>query len=57
MAANVVYQAKVISPDKNPRLYIGMAETEFKMRFNNHKLSFRNKKYANKTALFKFVWN
>ena len=56
LATNIIYQAKVIQPDKNPRLYIGMAETEFKTRINNHKLSLRNKKYANKTALSKFVW-
>ena len=56
LATNVIYQAKVIQPDKDPRLYIRMAETEFKTRFNNHKLSFRDKKYANKTALSKYVW-
>ena len=34
-----------------------MAETEFKTRFNNHKLSFKHKKYANKTKLSKYIWD
>jgi hypothetical protein len=34
-----------------------MAESEFKTRFYNHTLSFKNKDYANKTALSKFIWD
>ena len=41
----------VTEPDKDPNIYIGMAETEFTTRFNNHKLSFKHKKHANKTML------
>ena len=42
LATNVVYQAKVPEPNKDPKIYIGMAETKFKTRFNNHKLSIKH---------------
>ena len=54
---NVIYQAKVSAPSSNPKIYIGMAESEFKTIYNNHKLSFKNKNYANKTALSPQVWD
>ena len=34
-----------------------MAETQFKTRFNNHKLSFKYKTHANKTILSKYIWD
>ena len=40
---------------KDSKIYIGMAETEFKTRFNDHKLSFKHKKHANKTILSKYI--
>ena len=54
-----IYQAKVFEPgkDDDPKVYVGMAESEFKTRFYNHTLSFKNKDYANKTALSKFIWD
>ena len=36
--------------------YIGMCSGPFKLRYNNHTKSFRNKTYANETELSKFVW-
>ena len=57
LATNVVYQAKVTEPNKDPKVYIGMAEIQFKTRFNNHKLSFKHKKHANKTILSKHIWD
>ena len=36
--------------------YIGQAEGEFKMRINNHKMYFENRKYETKTELVKYVW-
>ena len=54
-----IYQAKVFEPgkDDDPKVYVGMAESEFKTRFYNHTLSFKNKDYANKTALSKLIWD
>ena len=41
-----IYQAKVFEPEKDddPKVYVGMAESEleFKTRFYNHTLSFKN---------------
>ena len=57
LATNVVCQAKVTEPNKDPKIYIGMAETQFKTRFNNHQLSFKQMKHANKTILSKYIWD
>ena len=32
-----------------------MMENEFKFRFNNHKMTFKHKKHATKTALSKYI--
>ena len=47
-----IYQAKVFEPEKDndPKVYVGMAESEFKTRFYNHTLSFKNKDYAKKPS-------
>ena len=36
--------------------YIGLTEGTFKQRYTQHKLSFRNRKYANRTELAKHIW-
>ena len=41
--------------NNEPKIYIGMSESEFKTRYNIHTLSFKHKKYANKTALSKYI--
>ena len=38
------------------RNYIGLTEGTFKQRYTQHKLSFRNRKYANRTELAKHIW-
>ena len=52
----VVYKATLTSQNKS-MVYYGSCETEFKIRYNNHKQSFKfeNKKHA--TELSKAVWN
>ena len=52
----VVYQATVKAQNTTPRKYIGLCETEFKVRWYNHKQSFKNRKLENATELSKFVW-
>ena len=55
LSTNLVYEATIKSsqPDKK---YIGLCETTFKKRFNNHKLSFNNEKYKNSTTLSIEYW-
>ena len=36
--------------------YFGIAEGEFKLRSNNHNISFRHKKHVNDTELSKYLW-
>ena len=36
--------------------YFGRAEGEFKLRYNNHTMSFRHKKSVNDTELSKSFW-
>ena len=52
----IVYKATLTSQNKSMVDY-GSCETEFKIRYNNHKQSFKfeNKKHA--TELSKAVWN
>ena len=51
-----VYQAQVDSADSR-KYYLGTSEDEFKTRYNNHTISFRNRGYEKKTELSKYVWN
>ena len=39
------------------KTYIGMTEHEFKTRYNNHKLSFRDRKHSHSTVLSKHIWD
>ena len=55
---NLIYKA-VIScnqPSYIPRKYLGSAETTFKIRFGNHKKTFKYLKYENDTELSKELW-
>ena len=53
----IIYQATVKTSDTSKtKNYIGMAETEFKLRFYNHESSFRNLHHRNKTTLSQHVW-
>ena len=36
--------------------YLGTAEREFILRYNNHTMSFRHKKRVNDTELSKYLW-
>ena len=42
-----------MNPDKT---YLGMAEFDFKKRFNNHINSFRHKRYSKDATLSKYIW-
>ena len=36
--------------------YIGLTDGTFKQRYTQHKLPFRDRKYANRTELAKHIW-
>ena len=53
---SLVYQAKVSSTEGD-RFYLGQAASTFKLRWNNHRDSFRNTKKEHSTALSIYVWS
>ena len=55
---SVIYKANVTTDkDDTGKNYIGLTEGTFKQRYTQHKLSFRNRKYANRTELAKHIWD
>ena len=57
LITSVIYKANVITDkDNTGKNYIGLTEGTFKQRYTQHKLSFRNRKYANRTELAKNIW-
>ena len=52
MEKSLVYETTSTGPFK----YIGISESNFKIRYNNHQNSFRNRKYQNIAELSKKVW-
>ncbi|KAJ8024103.1 hypothetical protein HOLleu_36733 [Holothuria leucospilota] len=55
LTRSIVYAADV-STETGTMTYIGMTGGEFKSRYNNHKKTFTNKKYAKDTELSKHIW-
>ena len=53
----IIYKATVTTNDENEtKEYIGSTETEFKLRYANHKTSFNNPLRKNATALSQYIW-
>ena len=53
----LVYQADVTNNvDDDFKYYLGLTDTTFKERFNNHTKSFRNEFYRTNTELSKYIW-
>ena len=50
-----VYQPQVDSANSR-KYYLGTSEDEFKTRYENHTMSFRNKGYEKETELSNCVW-
>ena len=50
-----MYQANAVNNNEYKE-YFGTAEGEFKLRYNNHTMSFRHKKRVNDTELSKYLW-
>ena len=58
LLTDVVNEAVVISPTTNKAsIYIGATQQPIKNRIAQHKLSFRDKKYCEKTTLAKHMWS
>ena len=57
LTKNIIYEATVTTTSGNARTYIGMTEHEFKTRYNNHKLSFKDRKHSHDTVLSKHIWD
>jgi hypothetical protein len=55
-AAGIVYKATVKTEAGNDRSYIGITGGTFKLRYANHKKSFKHEKYEKETELSKFIW-
>ena len=53
---NVLCKGDVARPLPR-KVYLGLAEGEWKSRFYNHKLSFKHKKHSNKTTLSSYMWH
>ena len=55
---NVLYKAS-ITPNENSetKIYYGVIETAFKLRYGNHKKTFNNIKYQTDTELSNEYWN
>ena len=52
----IVYEAKVVSSDNEVKFYTGATETTFKVRYGNHKKSFKHEKYMHETTLSSYIW-
>ena len=50
---NVLYQASITTNEENPKtkIYYGVCETAFKLRYANHKKTFNNIKYQTDAEL------
>ena len=55
-ADSIIYQAEVTTEDSQ-ETYVGLCDTEFKLRYNNHQCSFNHERYRNVTQLSKHIWN
>ena len=53
---NVVHKCGVTTPLPK-KVYLGLAEGEWKSRFCNRKLSFKHERYSNKTTLSSYMWH
>ena len=53
----VIYEAGVITLNTSRNFYIGLSDTPFKERYNNHKRDFRNRRYEKSTELSKYIWS
>ena len=57
LTRSVIYKAVVQNEiDEETKFYLGLTENSFKERFNNHKKSFKHKRYEKESELSKYIW-
>ena len=56
LTRTIVYQGEITTHSGNKHKYIGISEPPFKGRSSDHRTSFSNRMYINKTDLSKKVW-
>ena len=57
LTPRIVYRADVTNDQtQEQKFYYGISDTPFKERYQNHKESFRHKKYSTETDLVKYCW-
>ena len=57
LSENTLYQADISSENFQTKIYYGISETKFQIRFWNHKKSFNHEKHKNDTQLSYELWN
>ena len=59
LANNVLYQTSITTSEENlkAKIYYGVSETAFKLRYANNKKTFNNIKYQTDTELSNEYWN
>ena len=57
LSPRVIYETDVITLNTSRKFYIGLSDTPFRARYNNHKRDFRNKRYEKSTELSKYIWS
>ena len=57
----IVYKAEFETNDGinelSTKVNFGISETELKLKYNNHTMSFRNRTHENDSKLSKFIWS
>ena len=51
-----MYKATITTANEM-KVYVGMTESLFKSRFNNHNMSFKHRKYWHSTIFSAYVWD
>ena len=57
LTPRVIYEAGVITLNTSRKFYIGLSDTPFKERYNNHQRDFRNKRCEKSIELSKYIWS
>lgn len=58
LSSNIIYMAEITTENQpRPKMYyIGASKTQWKDRLYNHRCSFNQRDYKNKTTLSKYIW-
>ena len=58
LSNNVLFKANITSTIEHYRnkIYHGISETRFKLRYANHQKSFKNRKFKTDTVLYNKIW-